>query len=509
MGCCGSNTSKLSYPEILPEERTIEAQEKLLVFSQRKLVDLLYLIEKIDYKLDIYHFSHLCYHFKVQPSSPTEYFLSNLIKKGLLDSHLLRNISILLSEADSNTKVSLIFSHDKKIFINNIKNLLMTAIEVIPNNIENVESCVIKYSQNLRMVAEKYINELHRINIVDIMAQVENNNISSKDLRIKMHYDMKNSDIQNFENNVPLSVLIGSGNFKLENESENDERFLKFSDMTESNIVEKNSENLSELEDHIELLDEVNDPVFSICFSKFDSEEHRAESIDYFHSLLEYIPIEPGLEKNTSDDSLLRYFEIEAPSPLKITTDYNDKCNLSNDLSPALPKEGAAASNCSEENKITIDHILKEEEKHKDIEIPHLRPSKIKSPRLSARPLQDIIEKFDQKGSKIGKNYLKHELAHKDDEDKSRSHLDVKDLEANPHLDIEKSVEIHSNSNKATESPAHQKHSEEEFKATKGSSKIGIGLESITRSDILSHSSPIGSPQQESKLTAFKPKKIS
>lgn len=192
MGCCNSNLHKSNHIEILVEERLIEAAEKQLFFTNKKVEDLLSSIEAIDFSLDHSNFPTLCNHFHIQSSSPSGVFLHNLIQQKLLTVRVLRHLSIILSGLKSFDKFSLIFSLDKKVFLNTIQEILRLSIEVIPNNLENLEKSALAYVESLKPVAEEYIKELRRLSIEEIKDKIHELDINSKDLRIKMYFDLQN-----------------------------------------------------------------------------------------------------------------------------------------------------------------------------------------------------------------------------------------------------------------------------------------------------------------------------
>lgn len=273
MGCCNSNLRKTNHIDIPVEERMIEASERSLLFNNKKVEDLLGLIESISFNLDFANFQSLCSHFGVQPLSSSGVFFRNLIQNKLLSTRMLRHLAIILSGLKSIDKVPLIFSLDKKIFLNSIQDLLFLAIEVVPNNLEGLEKSALLYAGSLKPVVEEYLKELRRLSIEDIKEKVEELEISSKDLRIKMYFDL-----QNLRASSSLDAKF-EGFQKINEESE--VKVEKKEDFIEENIekTENKAENFQEVEEKGENFEEKSEN-FEVIKEKSEEIEEKVEKIE-------------------------------------------------------------------------------------------------------------------------------------------------------------------------------------------------------------------------------------
>ena len=191
MGCCSSNLRTFEHSEITYEERIIQFFEQSLIFSQRKLDDLLSMIEEIDFCLDTKHLSQLFIVMKISETSATANFLQNLARNNQLSISILQNLSILLTTVHRIPKISLFFSEDKEQCIRNIKEILTIAIDLIPTNTENHENAILAYVNDLKTAADEYIKEINSYSIEKIREMVEGMQINSKDIRSKMYQDIK------------------------------------------------------------------------------------------------------------------------------------------------------------------------------------------------------------------------------------------------------------------------------------------------------------------------------
>ncbi|OMJ73486.1 hypothetical protein SteCoe_27819 [Stentor coeruleus] len=203
MGCCTSNIRNLGNSELPVEEREIQLAEKKLMFSHKKLDELMMQTHKIDFNFDILHLSNLCDLYKVLPNSPTGKFFENLLRKKCLDNVQLRYLFILLCEITDVPKKTYVLSDDKRSCLAAVQELLNTALEVIPNNLEGLGPGVFKYITSLKAVADAYITELSKLSLNEIKRKICESEISAKELRIKMFFGLKNLDYKseniNFE----------------------------------------------------------------------------------------------------------------------------------------------------------------------------------------------------------------------------------------------------------------------------------------------------------------------
>jgi hypothetical protein len=193
MGCCNSNIRKQNYSEVLVEERVIQTGERQLFFSSRQFSEVLKVIETLPH-VNLENFVMLCESFSVQVTSPSGAFLLGLTEKGMISSGMLKNLAVLLCPNDPKGKISQVMSHSKDNLIESIKDLIHISIDVIPNNLENLEKSALLYSNSLKSVSKEYVKELETLTLSQIQELLKDFAISSKDIRIKMYNEMKNSN---------------------------------------------------------------------------------------------------------------------------------------------------------------------------------------------------------------------------------------------------------------------------------------------------------------------------
>lgn len=194
MGCCNSNIRKQNYSEILVEERVIQGGERQLFFSSRPFTEILKLIESL-HQISSDDISSICETFGVALSSPSGSFLQNLSSKGQLSAGMLRSLAILLCPNDSKNKTSQVMSYSKDNLIDSIKDLIAISIDIIPENLENLEKSALLYANSLKSISHEYVRELDSLSFSQIQEILKDFVISSKDIRIKMFNEMKNSNL--------------------------------------------------------------------------------------------------------------------------------------------------------------------------------------------------------------------------------------------------------------------------------------------------------------------------
>lgn len=194
MGCCTSNIRNLGNSELPVEEREIQMAEKKLIFSHKKLDELMMQTHKIDFPFDISHLSNLCDLYKVLPNSPTGKFFENLLRNKSLDNVQLRYLFILLCEISDVPKKTYVVSDDKRSCLAAVQELLSTALEIIPYNLEGLGPGVLKYVGSLKTVANVYMAELSKLSLNEVKKKICESEISSKELRLKMFFGLRNLD---------------------------------------------------------------------------------------------------------------------------------------------------------------------------------------------------------------------------------------------------------------------------------------------------------------------------
>ena len=194
MGCCNSNIRKQNYSDILVEERVIQGGERQLFFSSSQFTEILKLTETLHHTPsdDI---SLICDTFGVSQSSPSGAFLQNLSSKGQLSVRMLRSLAVLLCPNDSKNKTTQVMSYSKDNLIDSIKDLIAISIDIIPNNLENLEKSALLYANSLKVISHEYVRELDSMTFTQIQEILKDFVISSKDIRIKMFNEMKNSNL--------------------------------------------------------------------------------------------------------------------------------------------------------------------------------------------------------------------------------------------------------------------------------------------------------------------------
>jgi hypothetical protein len=100
-----------------------------------------------------------------------------------------------LCEVSSIPKIELFESTDKKVFIGNIEKLLNTSIDVIPKHLPGIDGAALGYTESLKTVAKNYVQELRKLSIREIKEKIKQIQITSKEIRVKMFYDLKSEHL--------------------------------------------------------------------------------------------------------------------------------------------------------------------------------------------------------------------------------------------------------------------------------------------------------------------------
>lgn len=191
MGCCSSNVRKIKNSEVVYEERTIQQFEQSLTFSQRKVEDLLKDIMAISCSIDHANIVNICETLKIAQNSQTWTFLEKIAKQRQISFQTLRNLSILLSKANNSEKFSLIVSADKHQCLNNISDIINTAIDLIPNNLPAQEPAILAYSNSLKIAAKRYLEELSHFSLAVISERLRIMEIDSGEIRMNLYAEIK------------------------------------------------------------------------------------------------------------------------------------------------------------------------------------------------------------------------------------------------------------------------------------------------------------------------------
>lgn len=298
MGCCSSNIQKPLHsdlPELPVEEREIQVAESKLAFSHRNLKELLGLIQIIDFPLDIGHFASLCDLYNIKQHSPSGRFFYNLIQKKALDRYQLRSLFLLLCEGSSDSKADQILCEDKKSCLFTMQELLNTSIEVIPNNLENIDTGIFNYTKQLKTTSEIYMEEMSKLPLDDIKRKITEIEITSKELRIKMLSNMrtlnhkKHSEEKNFAPKNDESIGVNNINEK-SNEDSND--------------VTEVIESYKKEDKEFEVMPEMEEEIFVVSKGKAQEEEERPE--EFFEEIVitENLDIKKSLNQEFEDYSV-------------------------------------------------------------------------------------------------------------------------------------------------------------------------------------------------------------
>ena len=187
MGCNASDYRNSYLEEITAEEVLIRTCEKRLKFSHKTLLDLFEAIEAIRFPLDHDNLVNLCLVFHISSSGLTSRFLDRLISQQLLLINTLKALSILLSRSKKIPMESLVYSSDKKTYLENVAYLLEVAVYLIPLNLEIRETRVGKYAEKLRWAAERFLGEMSRGTVPSIRDRMELLLLSTGDIRVQLY----------------------------------------------------------------------------------------------------------------------------------------------------------------------------------------------------------------------------------------------------------------------------------------------------------------------------------
>lgn len=314
MGCTNSNVRKLNHPEIPVEERIIQAAERLLIFNKVKLEVILGQIDSISYPIESSNLQALYETFKIAPDSPTGTFLKNTVAKKMIGTKQLRYLAILLSENTPESKLPLILCTDKTLFIASISELFHLAIEVIPKNLQSVDSSICMYIDQIQPISHIFISQLSSLSLEEIKEKLKETEISSREIRIKMLVLSKQTE---FKDNLDSKFAKFSEKF--------DDKVQVYSDSEES----VQSKNFKENSESLGQKSSVNQEFLKTDLEDKPSLESETRKINQtdetnleLKSFLDKIPDrqenEHFVDFNLSDDSIGKTFdEVSLASPLK------------------------------------------------------------------------------------------------------------------------------------------------------------------------------------------------
>ncbi|OMJ68666.1 hypothetical protein SteCoe_33824 [Stentor coeruleus] len=280
MGCCSSNIQKPLQLDLPVEEREIQLAEKKLSFSHRKLEELLGLIQNIDFPLDVEHFANFCELYNIPQHSSTGRFFYNLLQNKALDRYQLRPIFLLLCERSSLPKINHILCEDKKSYLSTIQILINTSIEIIPNNLENIETGVLKYTKQLKIKSEIYMDEMSKLPLEEIQRKISEIEILSRELRVKMLLNIRTSDYKRYNNETDLKVIKNNHSEKYEKTLEtNDEKTSQKEDLKFVVETIENDKKIDGNDTGIEVMPEMEEENFVVLKAKVQEEEQKIEEV--------------------------------------------------------------------------------------------------------------------------------------------------------------------------------------------------------------------------------------
>lgn len=340
MGCSNSNVRKVNHPDIPVEERIIQAGERLLYFNKVKIETTLDLIETISFPIETSHLESLYDLFKVKPESPTGVFLRNTVNKKLISTKQLRYLAILLSECPSESKLPLILCSDKNLFISCVSELFHLAIEVIPTHMENIESSVGMYIDQIRHVGDKFIQQLNLMTLDEIKQKIMETEISSREIRIKM-FELNKQDMFNDSLDVKLAKVNLKYEEKVQEESQDsmdkavEGEVIEFNlDLQSANI--ELSQNLSK-----DCRNDLSADDKNVAKDESGKVNANDETNLELKSFLDKIPDENIVDFNLSEDSpdlLLSRDSLISPSKLESNAN-EDVPTLNLKIEPAVNEE--------------------------------------------------------------------------------------------------------------------------------------------------------------------------
>jgi hypothetical protein len=107
---------------------------------------------------------------------------------------MLKLITILVCEAEGSVKLPLITSNDKELFLSTITDLVRISFEVIPQNLQNVDTSSLLYADGLKNAAQDFLDQLKHLELSKIKKTIEETEVSSKEIRYKLMLESKKSD---------------------------------------------------------------------------------------------------------------------------------------------------------------------------------------------------------------------------------------------------------------------------------------------------------------------------
>ena len=191
MGCTNSNIGKVTHNDVQTEERNIRAAESLLVFSKKNIEENLKALHSVCFELDNENLQLLCDTLNISEKSSTGLFLASLLSCKRTSVELLRLIMVLVSEMEDNDKLKIIDSDDREKFLDTVNQLVYLSFEVIPQNLNNVDTSSLLYADSLKLSAREYISNLSRLSLPELKKSLSENGISSKEIRYKLLSESK------------------------------------------------------------------------------------------------------------------------------------------------------------------------------------------------------------------------------------------------------------------------------------------------------------------------------
>lgn len=191
MGCTNSNIGKVTHNDVQPEERNIRAAESLLVFSRKNIEENLNALNSVCFELDNEHVQLLCDTFKISEKSSTGLFLVSLLSGKRTSVELLRLIMVLVSEMEDKDKLKIIDSDDREKFLDTVRQLVYLSFEIIPQNLNNVDTSSLLYADSLKLSAREFISTLSHLSLPELKKVLSEIGISSKEIRYKLLSESK------------------------------------------------------------------------------------------------------------------------------------------------------------------------------------------------------------------------------------------------------------------------------------------------------------------------------
>lgn len=191
MGCCISECRKTLFSGGTSEEILIQNAEKKLVFSKKKICELMICFEKVKFPLEYRFLRDLAKSLQIPMQGATGRFLARLASKGEITAKSLRFIAILLCKSSNIPIDFLIFHNDRKKYLRNIELLLKTAAFTLPLALEIYDISVAKYAEKLVWASDQLLSELSVMSVRQISASLDFLLFSSSEIRMSLYKKYK------------------------------------------------------------------------------------------------------------------------------------------------------------------------------------------------------------------------------------------------------------------------------------------------------------------------------